>query len=48
MSHFGDVVDLSGTPFVDGDFVGNHRVCERVVGPLRVGDADTFVSGAAA
>ena len=44
----GRVVDLSVAPFFDGDFVGESRICERVVGPLRNGDAETFESGGAA
>ena len=35
----------AAAPFF-GDFVGESRVCERVVG--RVGEAETFVSGGAA
>ena len=38
---------MSGAPFFDGDFVGESRVCERVVGPLRDDDAETFESGGA-
>ena len=47
--HRGCVVEASGAaaPFF-GDFVGESRVLECVVGPLRVGDAETFVSGGAA
>ena len=37
----------AAAPFF-GDFIGESRICERVVGPPRMGDAETFVSGGAA